>query len=278
MRSSGLSIFFITKTAIVFGFILSVFIFWLNDKIAPSFRLQNERIRETMEQEQTARKNKEPPVLRNLTIYGAKNRLFYVQRFLTATNTMEGIVILEHDLKQNLIRKVVARQAVWRDNLWTFFNSITYVYDENGQLTADPLATEEQIMAITETPADFVNQRQTTDYMSLSQMEEYIWRLSMSGASTAIRNLKVDYYQRFTLPLMSLIIIMLAIPFSLKIRKKAAGLSSFGISLVLGFLYYVLNAVSLALGKAGILFPVAAVSLSHAVMLIVSIYLIGTLP
>jgi lipopolysaccharide export system permease protein len=93
-----------------------------------------------------------------------------------------------------------------------------------------------------------------------------------------IRNLKVDYYQRFTLPLTSLIIILIGIPFSFKMRRKATGMSAFGISLVVGFVYYVLTAVSIALGKAGILVPFLSVSISHLLMLLLSIYMIGNLP
>jgi lipopolysaccharide export LptBFGC system permease protein LptF len=61
-------------------------------------------------------------------------------------------------------------------------------------------------------------------------------------------------------------------------KKRATGLSSVGISLMVGFLYYVFNAVSIALGKAGILMPTLAVSLSHIVALISASYFIQTLP
>ena len=278
MRSSGLSIFQITKTAIIFGFIVSIFVFWINDKIAPSYRMQNMKIKEQMESDNNKPKTKNLQVLKKLTIYGSKNRLFYVNKFDLANNTMEGIIILEHDVKQNIIRKIVANKGVFKNNLWEFYQSITYIFDENGQLKFDPQFLEEEIMPFTETPKEFINQKQSTDFMSLSQIEDYIWRLSKSGATTVIRNLRVDYYQRFTLPLTSLIIILIGIPFSFKMHRKSTGMSSFGISLVVGFIYYVLTAVSMALGKAGIIIPFLSVSLSHIVMLLLSIYLIGNLP
>ncbi|MDD5348274.1 MAG: LptF/LptG family permease [Candidatus Omnitrophica bacterium] len=278
MRSSGLSIFQITKTAIVFGFIVSIFVFWLNDRIAPALRYRNSLLRERMENASPKPRSQGPQVLKNLTIYGTRNRLFYVNKFDTAKNEMEGIIILEHDVEQNIIRKIVARKGVYQDGIWKFFQSITYIFDENGQLKVAPQFAEEEVAPITETPKDFITQRQSTDFMSLSQIEDYIWRLSKSGASAAIRSLKVDYYDRFTMPLTNLIIIILGIPFALRIRRKATGLSSFGISIAVGFIYYVLNAISLALGKAGILSPLLAVSISHLLVLLWSIYLIGTLP
>jgi lipopolysaccharide export LptBFGC system permease protein LptF len=61
-------------------------------------------------------------------------------------------------------------------------------------------------------------------------------------------------------------------------RRRATGLSSLGLSIMVGFLYYVLNAVSIALGKAGILEPFLAVSLSHAIGLFAGLYLINNQP
>jgi len=278
MRSSGLSIFQITKTVIIFGLIVSVFVFWINDRFVPSYRLLNENAKETMETGKSKKKLKQPEVIEPLAIYGFKNRLFFANKFFPANKTMEDITILEHDEKQNITKKIVADKGIYKDGLWRFYKSITYTLDENGQLIENPQFFEEEIMAITETPQDFINQRQSVDFMTIAGIEEYIWRLSKSGAITVIRNLKVDLYQRLTFPLTSLIIVILGIPFSLKIRKRATGLSSLGLSLMLGFLYYVLNAISIALGKAGIFTPLLAASLSHIVALAFGAYLISTIP
>jgi lipopolysaccharide export system permease protein len=114
--------------------------------------------------------------------------------------------------------------------------------------------------------------------MSIAQLDDYIWRLSRSGASTLIRNLRLDLYQRFTSPFTSLIIILLGIPFSLIMRRKATGLSSIGVSILVGFLYYILDAVCVALGKGGVLMPALSASLSHIIALSFSLYMINDLP
>jgi lipopolysaccharide export LptBFGC system permease protein LptF len=114
--------------------------------------------------------------------------------------------------------------------------------------------------------------------MTIAQLDDYIWKLSKSGAVTVIRNLKVDLYNRYTSCLTVLIIIFLGIPFSFIMRRRSTGLSSVGFSLVLGFLYYVLNAVSIALGKAGLLVPILASSFSHILAFLSGFYLINKLP
>lgn len=276
MRASGLSIFQITKTVITLGMIVSLAIFWANDRFVPSALALTQKIKGQIE-EGTKTKHK-PDTIINVSMYGAGNRLFFVNKFLTDKNIMEGIIILEHDEKQNIRKKIISSKAAYLDGIWKFYNAITYNFDENGQIIDEPQYMEEEVIPITESPRDFLNQRQSPEYMNIAQLEQYIWRLTKSGASTVIRNLKVDLFKRFTDPLSGIVIIFLGIPFALKMRKRATGLSSLGVSLMVGFLYHVLSAVSLALGKAGILPPFLAASLSHIITFSISLYLIMSLP
>ncbi|MCX7927659.1 MAG: LptF/LptG family permease [Candidatus Omnitrophica bacterium] len=278
MRASGLSVFDITRTTIIFGFILTIFVFWLNDRVAPAFRYKNSIIKETMENAKPNKESLQEEILNNLAVYGRQNRLFYIKKFNLSNNQMFDIIILEHDNNQNIVKKIVATKGIYNDNVWKFFQCITYQYSEDGQLKESPKYSEEEIVPFPETPQDFILQRQNPSFMNVAQLEDYIWRLSKSGATAAARNFQVDYYDRFTMPLANLIIILLGIPFALRIRKKAPGLSAFGVSLILGFFYYILSAICLALGKAGIISPIFATTASHSIMLIISLYLLSTLP
>ena len=278
MRASGLSIFYITKTAIIFGLLVSLLIFWISDRVSPHATLLTKQIQTKMDENKKDRAVKKTESLPNLSMYGSKNRLFFINKFYPATNTMDGVIILEQDENQNLTRKIVANKGVYEDGIWRFYQSITYNFDLNGQIIDEPLYLEEEIMTIPETPSDFLAQRQKPEFMTIAQLDDYIWKMSRSGATTVIRNLKIDLYQKFTAPFTSLIIILLGIPFSLMMQKRATGLSSIGISIMLGFIYYILDAVCVAIGKGGVLPPFLAASLAHLVALIFSISLIRRLP
>ncbi len=278
MRSSGLSIFQIAKTVIIFGIIVSVCVFWVNDRFVPSSTSLTENIKLQMESGAKTTKDRKQEVIANLSMYGLKNRLFFVNKFFLTTNTMDGIIIMEHDEKQNIIKKIVANKGVYKEGKWIFYQCITYKFDENVQIKEDPKYLAEETMDIPETPYDFLHQMLRPDYMTISQLKDYMRRLSKSGATTVIRNLKVDLYQRFAAPLTSIVIILLGIPFSMIMRKRATGMSSVGLSIMVGFIYYVLNAVSIAFGKSGVLIPSLAVSLSHIIAFITAIYLIETTP
>lgn len=276
MRASGLSILEVTKTVIIFGFITSIIVFWVNDRFVPLAAALNQKVKYQITNNQ--KKNKEKESINNLSMYGMGNRLFFVNKFSPAANSMEGIIILEQDKNQNISKKTTANKGVYTGGHWVFYQSITYDFDTYGQIINEPRYYEEEIMSIPESPEEFLAQRQSPDLMNISQLNEYIWKLNKSGAATVIKNLSVDLYQRYTMPLTSLIIILLGIPYSLRIKRKAAGISSIGISIMLAFSYYVLTAICVAFGKSGFLPPILSASLSHIIAVGLSFYLILGLP
>ncbi|HTY46007.1 MAG TPA: LptF/LptG family permease [Patescibacteria group bacterium] len=278
MRASGLSIFQIAKSVMVLGAIVSILVFWVGDRFVPRSLFMTQKIKAYMEVGSKKAQEKENETITNLSIYGLKNRLFFVNKFSPSLNTLEGISILEHDKNQNIVKKIVANKGVYKDGLWTFYQSVTYEFDENGQVKGEPKYLDEEIVSIPESPQDFLGQKQSPDFMTIAQLDFYIQKLSGSGATGVIRNLTVDLFQRFSAPLTSFIIILIGIPFSLVMRKRATGLSSLGVAIMVGFLYYVVNAISIALGKSGILPALLAVTLSHIMALAASLYLISALP
>ncbi|MBP7216403.1 MAG: LptF/LptG family permease [Candidatus Omnitrophica bacterium] len=277
MRASGLSIFQISKTVIIFGAIVSMLIFWVNDTFVPHSLAVVSKIKKQVETGHKPQNQNQAPI-NNLAMYGVGNRLFFINKFVPANNTMEGIIILEQDEKQNITRKILANTGEFKNNMWRFYQSITYNFSANGQIKGEPQFLESEIMTFPETPQDFLTQRQRPEFMNIAELDNYLWKLSKSGATTAIRSFKVDLYQRFAFPFTTLIITLLAIPFSLMIKKRAAVLSSVGVALLVGFLYYVFNEVGIALGKAGVLAPLLSAFASHLIAFITALLLITALP
>jgi lipopolysaccharide export system permease protein len=279
MRAAGLSVFYITKTVIIFGLLISMLIFWINDRFAPKAMLTTQKILAIIDEGTKKKTENKAESMTNVSMYGAKNRLFFINRFYPATKTMQGITILEHDENQNLTRKIVATKGTYEDGIWKFYQSITFNFDENGQIIDEPLYLEEELMNIPETPEDFLAQRQRPEYMTVSQLDDYIWKLSKSGAKSVVHGLKIDLYQKFASPFTSLIIILLGIPFSLIMRKRATGLSSIGISILVGFLYYIVDAVCIAIGRGSMFLPpILAATGGHIAALSYAIHRIRKLP
>lgn len=250
IRSSGLSIWQVIRPTLIAGLSLSILIFFVNERLLPQAQNQAEKLKKRIEGQANAPAQKEE-IIHNFTFYGLENRLFFVNSFDTRNNIMKGITVLQHDQKQNLTAKIVAHKGAYVNAVWIFYELSKFYFDADGQISGESVYQEEQIMDITETPQDLLQQRQRPEQMKISQLEDYIWRLQKSNASAAARNLQIDLYHRYASSASCLILILTGIPFSFIIRRRANIFSSFGVSIGISFLYYVFTAVSLAVGKNG---------------------------
>ena len=133
-------------------------------------------------------------------------------------------------------------------------------------------------MNLDETPSDFLRHRQKIAYMNSRELFNYIVKLSGSGAETAIRYLWIDLYQKMFSHFTCLVMIFIGLPCSIAISRKAVGFSSIGISVLVALLYYVLQAVSIALGKNGVFPALASALITPIVFLASSIFLISLNP
>ena len=258
IRASGMNFWQITRPALVFAIFVSALVFLVNERFVPQSSMINQEIRDTEIKVVPSQKGKGVPVIHNLTFYGLKNRLFFIDTFDPNTNELSGITIIGHDHNQNLIEKIVALKGKWTGIAWKFINcQITTYTSTSSNVASGFRISKEKLMDIKETPKDFLRQRMDIASMNLRQLHSYIKRFSGSGALKTINNLRVDLHQKITFPLRNFIIVLIGLPFALMSvgKRKAMTFTSIAIALVIGFLYYVADAVGLALAKGGALLP-----------------------
>ncbi len=277
IRASGMNFWQITRPALVFAIFVSAMVFLMNEKFVPKSSLINQEIKETQIKITASEKGKLKPPIRNLTFYGLKNRLFFVDTFDPNTSELTGITIIGHDNNQNLVEKIVALKGKWTGIAWKFSNCQVTTY--NGTSPNSPSSIKlfaEKLMDIKESPRDFLRQRMDISSMNLAQLRAYIKRFSSSGAVKTINNLEVDMHQKITLPLRNIFIVLIGLPFALMSvgKRKAMTFTSIAIALVIGFLYYVADAVGLALAKGEALAPWEGAWLTPALFTITALIII----
>jgi len=258
IRASGMNFWQITRPALVFALFVSALVFLVNEKFVPQSSMVNQQIRDTQIKVIPSLKGKGQPIIHNLTFYGMKNRLFFIDSFDPNTNTLNGITIIGHDRHQNLVEKIVALKGVWTGIAWKFYNcQLTEYNSSSPNAVTSVRITAEKLMDIQETPKDFLRQRMDISSMNLQQLHSYIKRFAGSGAVKTLNNLRVDLHQKITFPLRNFIIVLIGLPFALMSvgKRKAMTFTSIAIALVIGFLYYVADAVGLALAKGEALLP-----------------------
>lgn len=275
LRSGGLNFWQMTKPALCFGLLVSALIFWVNERFVPQATSVSQSIREeSMILETNSSRKKEE--IKNLTFYGLRNRLFFIDAYDPNDLTLKGITIIGHDENQQIKEKIVALSGKWTGIAWKFYKCQSTTFDVPGdEATESVKYHEEKLMDIKETPQDFLRQRLNVNSMNIRQLYEYINRFSKSGAQKALNNLRVDLHEKIAYPFGNFIILLVGLPLALMTqRRKALTFTSLGLAVAIGFMFYVTNAVGLALGKGGLLTPIASAWLAPLAFLLLASYLI----
>lgn len=260
MRASGLSFWRIVRPALFFGLLISCAVFILNERFVPQATMTTKKIENENLALFSEVWSQQHELVRNLTFYGLKNRLYYIDTFNPETKELFGITIVEYDSDQNITQKFVAYKGVWAEIAWKFYQCQITTYE--GGDTNKPLKVKtypEKLMDIKETPEDFLRQKLDVNTMNSLELSDYIRRFSESGASRALNNMKIDLHQKIAQPLGNFVIVLVGLPFALLVRnRKGMTFTAIGMAMLIGFLYYVVSALSIAFGKGGVLPPILA--------------------
>ena len=278
LRTAGLNFWQISKPALFFALIVSALLFWINERYVPRATTSSEEIRNENIILQVDTERKRKSAIKNLTFYGLKNRLYFIDSFDPNTFEIEGITIIGQDNSQNMSEKISALHGKWTGIAWKFLQcQITTFDSENLAKPKDIKYYEEKLMDIKETPEDFLRQRLNVTSMNIRQLHDYIQRFSNSGAAKALNNLRVDLHQKIAFPFSNIVIILVGLPMAMMTqRRKALTFTSLGVAVLIGFICYVFNAVGLALGKGGLFPPMLAAWLAPMSFLGIAMYLIKT--
>lgn len=272
MRSSGISLWRILTPILLIGVIVSIFVFIINDRIIPKSSKRSAEIRRD-ELEKEKHKDRNARILKDVALYGAGNKIIFARSYDVEKKTLSDIIIHEHDSKANLISKITAQVGTWTGSGWNFSKVILYRSDNSGKILGEPEFFSEKDIPIKETPKDFANNEWSADYVSYRDLKKYIKNFRGAG-SGFLKGLLVDLHYKISFPLISLIIILIGAPFAL-ITTRGGVLIGMGMSIAIGLLYYAFIAISLALGKAGIMPPILAAWIGNVVFTLLGIHLIN---
>jgi len=112
--------------------------------------------------------------------------------------------------------------------------------------------------------------------MNISQLKQHIEKLC-GGSEKITRTLLVELYQKISGPWINFVLTLLGIPLAL-LQSNVGKIMNMGISFGIGMLFYGLNAVSLSLGKIGILPALVSAWLVPIIFIISGIVLLRHIP
>ena len=253
MKASGFSVYRATLPVVVLCGIFAGALFLFDQAYIPHTNRQQEILRNEI-------KGKPPQTYLQAGrkwIFGQNNEIYYYRVFDPDQDHFGGISIFEFDPDNfQLTRRIYAEHAHWEDHLQKWVFEQGWVRTLNGASIQDyqtfDVATFNELH---ENPGYFKKEVKQSSEMSYDELRRYIEDLQQSGFDTV--RLKVQLQKKIAFPLITLVMAILAIPFSASGRRGGA-LVGVAVALGIALVYWVTAGLFEAMGNANQLPPMLA--------------------
>ncbi|MBI3756177.1 MAG: LPS export ABC transporter permease LptG [Deltaproteobacteria bacterium] len=185
--------------------------------------------------------------------------------------TLKGLTIYKLDNDFNIVQRIDAQEVNWIDEKWVAKESKLLRF-QDGRLLDESKKTLE-IIPLAEKPDDLKNIERLADEMGFRELWSYVKKLKREGYA-ATRYL-VDLHSKISFPLVSVIMAMLGMPFALKSGRHGGIAVGVGISLIIGFSYWIVFAINVSLGYNGIIPPLLAAWLTNIIFAGLGVLMFG---
>ncbi len=247
MKAGGVSLYRITLPLLFIALIISFLSFLGNEYLIP---FTNQKVRYLLAVE--VRKEQPTSFFKNYKIwYRSDHHIFNIQLLDPQKKVLEGFTLYQLDDSFRCIQRIDAREAKWVNGKWWLYHGATRHFDKGGSVRMIPF--EEMECSLPESWESF----QTTDWkseeMSYTELRTYIQKIQSAGYDAT--RYVVDFYSKYSYPLLNLIMVLIGVPFALKTGRSGGVALSIGLSVMIGFTYGVIFYIFLTFGRSGILSP-----------------------
>ena len=145
--------------------------------------------------------------------------------------------------------RVDAESAEWKSNRWYFHNLMIAHFDELDNPVLE--WSEEKVIALHEKPDDFKVMQKDVEKMGYFDLKKYVRKIQSEGYDAT--KYIVELHGKIAFPFVTLIMVFIAVPFSLRSERSGGVMQSVGLGIFLGLSYWIVHAFSMSLGRSELL-------------------------
>ena len=261
LKSIGISIYRIILPGLILSILMSYMTFIFNNNIVPSTNKQAEIVLANSlgrsfvnEEGEDIIFSKKGEIIDPYTNYKKRGvtHLFYAWKFVDGK--MLDVTIIDFS-KLGFTQMLKAKKGIWNNekNNWEFFDGDLLTLSPDGSNTRTkflsflyPLGTELTNIAQLPKDANDMNLREAKTAMKLYQS---------TGNIKEARRMKVRIQEKFTLPIACSVFALIGSSFGVMQKKGGGRSQSFGLSIILILIYYILSFSFSSLGVKGLINP-----------------------
>jgi lipopolysaccharide export system permease protein len=271
MRSCGISLRRIISPFLLFAGGITLVLVVFSAAIIPLAAGKSEEIR-------TTRIEKKPPastvILKQPWTRIGTDSLMQVTSVSVGGELLGGVRLFQFDRNFHLADMTEADEARYADSTWTLYQGRRRQFPPDGAVVTTDF--DRQAIMMTLIPADFTTWLSgDSELMTFHDIRAYSRRRHQQGSQVA--RLQTEYYNRIAFPFVTVIMVLVGIALSLRRSgTRGSGGMAIGIgqALAVGFCYWAVHSIAIALGRGGALTPLIAGWFANVLFLSLGLYLI----
>ena len=248
MKATGISLYRIVVPVLAVGLALAVGLFFFEREVLPRANKRQDALWNAM-------KGKPPQTYLRADrkwIFGQQSSIFYYEFFDPDRNQFGRLAIFQFDPQTlSITRRIYATRVHWDENLqgWIFAQGWERTF-RGPAIERYEKFDVRTFPDITEPPAYFKKEVKQSSEMNYEELSGYIDDLKQSGFDVV--RLRVQLHKKLAYPLITFVMAVLAIPFSLSAGRRGA---SAGVAMAIGIavVYWVASSLFENLGNVGAL-------------------------
>ncbi|HEX8808750.1 MAG TPA: LptF/LptG family permease [Xanthobacteraceae bacterium] len=264
MRTSGIPVWRIALTPLIFGFAMFLVAYGMNEYIAPaSVDISTRTFYQIIYH--TDSLPVEPQFFRKDPDNG---NVFYVNQVLPDNKTMEGVQVFKLGRFGVFAETLQARTAVVQNTRLALQDVIDTRYNSDGFMTSQQHVKQILIgLPLAETAAQFMSTQNSDPWaMSSKNLSAQVKALQAQGiGGSALGSLQINLANKLAWPFASFIGVVLAIPLAMRFGKRGRTLG-IAMAILAFFVYFLMTSAFAALGRNGKIDPVLAAWLPNIIM------------
>ena len=245
MKATGTSIYRVIFPIFVIAATISTGLFFFDQLYIPAANQRQETLRNQI---------KGKPAQTYLRpdrkwIFGEHNTIYYYEFFDPDQNTFANITAFQFDPQSfELTGRVHASRARWSEELhkWVYEQGWARTFHGSAVLGFHQFDAE-TFPTLIEPPGYFKKEVRQSSEMNYQELRTYIADLQQSGFDVV--RLRVQLQKKLAYPLITLVMAILAVPFSLSAGRKGA-LTGIAVALGVAIVYFVAAGLFEAMGNA----------------------------
>jgi LPS export ABC transporter permease LptG/LPS export ABC transporter permease LptF len=252
MKSAGISLYRVALPLAMAAVVASGLMFVMNDRYLPAANQRQDALRHEI-QGRPAQTFFRPGWQ---WIFGRSNRIYNYRFFDPYHNVFADLSVFDFNSSFHMTRRIYAQRAFWEPHLgeWILENGWMRKLDGDRVVLYKTFSVA-GFPKLTERPSYFETEVRTSEQMSVLELRRYIEELRQSGFDVV--RLTVQFYRKFSYPLVALVVVLIGIPFGFTVGRKGA-LSGIALSLGIAVAFWSISSLFQAMGNLNQLPPAIA--------------------